>query len=40
MYGHEKGMVFDLKITELRQDEIEVVGSKYLFWRTMEWEKI
>lgn len=40
MYGPEKGMVFNLKITEIRQKEIEVVGSKYLFWRTMEWEKI
>lgn len=40
MYGPEKGMVFNLKITELRQDKIEVVGSKYLFWRTMDWKKI
>ena len=40
MYGPEKGMIFNLKITELRQNEIEVVGSKYLFWKTLVWKKI
>jgi len=40
MYGPEKGMVFNLKITEIRQSEIEVVGSKYLFWKTLVWEKL
>lgn len=40
MYGPEKGMVFNLKITEIRQDEIEVVGSKYLFWKILNWIKI
>ncbi len=40
MYGAEKGLVFDLKITELRQNEIEVVGSKFFFWRTLIWKKI
>ncbi len=40
MYGPEKGMVFNLKITELMEDKIEVVGSKYLFWHTLEWDKI
>ncbi len=40
MYGPEKGMIFNLKITEIRDNEIEVVGSKYLFWRTMVWEKL
>jgi len=40
MYGAEKGMVFNLKITEVRNKEIEVVGSKYLFWKTLEWKKI
>lgn len=29
MYGPEKGMVFNLKITEIRENEIEVVGSKF-----------
>ncbi len=40
MYGPEKGMVFNLKITEMREKEIEVVGSKYFIWRTLQWEKI
>jgi len=40
MYGPEKGMIFNLKITDVGQNEIEVVGSKYLFWHTMKWEKI
>ncbi len=40
MYGAEKGMVFDLKITEIRNNEIEVVGSKYFFWKTLIWKMI
>jgi len=40
MYGAHKGMYFDFKITEVRKDEIEVVGSKFVFWKTMLWKKI
>lgn len=40
MYSPEKGMNFNLKITEIEEKEIEVVGSKYFFWKTMKWEKI
>jgi uncharacterized protein (DUF2147 family) len=40
MYGPEKGMVFNLKITGIGKDEIEVVGSKYIFWHTLKWIKI
>ncbi len=40
MYGPEKGMTFNLEITEMRKDEIEVVGSKYIFWHTLVWKKI
>ena len=40
MYGPEKGMVFNLKITEIREKEIEVIGSKYFFWHTLEWLRI
>jgi uncharacterized protein (DUF2147 family) len=40
MYGPEKGMVFNLKIVEIGKSKVTVVGSKYLFWHTMEWEKI
>jgi len=40
MYGPEKGMVFNLKVTEIRDKEIEVVGSKYFFRRTLEWKRL
>ena len=40
MYGPEKGMIFNLKITEVRQNKIIVVGSKYFFRKTLEWQKI
>ncbi len=40
MYGPEKGMIFNLKVTKMLQKQIEVVGSKYFFWRTMKWDKI
>ena len=40
MYGPEKGMFFDLEITEVRQNEIEIAASKYFFRKTAEWEKI
>jgi len=40
MYGPEKGMFFDFKITEVRSKEIEIVASKYFFWKTLEWQKI
>ena len=40
MYGPEKGMIFNLKVTEIRENEIEVVGSKFILWRTLTWKKI
>jgi len=40
MYGPEKGMVFNLKVIEMKDNEIVVVGSKYVFWKTLVWEKI
>ena len=40
MYGPEKGMIFNLKITEIKQNEIVVVGSKFFFWKTIEWKKL
>jgi len=40
MYGPEKGMVFNFKVAEMRKNEIEVVGSKYFFWKTLVWKKI
>ena len=40
MYGPEKGMSFNLKITKIRQNKIVVVASKYFFWKTLEWKRI
>jgi len=40
MYGPKKGMNFKLKVNKVDEDEIEVVGSKYFFWKTMQWKKI
>lgn len=40
MYGPEKGMVINLEITEIRDNEIEIVGSKLFFHRTLEWKKL
>ena len=40
MYGPEKGMYFNLKITKMREKEIEVVGSKYIFWHTLTWKRL
>ncbi|MCF6357264.1 MAG: DUF2147 domain-containing protein [Draconibacterium sp.] len=40
MYGPEKGLVLNLKITEMREKDIVVVGSKYIFRKTLEWKKL
>ena len=40
MCGPEKGLFFNLRITEVSPAEIKVVASKYLFWKTLSWEKI
>ena len=40
IYGPEKGLMLNFKIIEIKQDEIKVVASKYLFWRELEWIKI
>ena len=40
MYGAEKGMFFNLEVTEIHKNKITVVGSKFLFWRTLTWSKI
>ena len=40
MYGPDKGMYFNLKITEVNEKDIVVVGSKLIFWKTLKWEKI
>ncbi len=40
MYGAEKGLFVNLKITEVRQNEIVVVGSKFVMRKTLEWKKL
>ena len=40
MYGPEKGLTFNLKVTEVKEHEIVVIGSKYFFWKTLVWERI
>jgi len=40
MYGPEKGMFFNLKVIEANANEIIVVGSKFIFWRTLVWKRI
>ena len=39
MYGPGKGLIFNLEVTEILTNEIEVVGSKFFFWKTMKWKK-
>ena len=40
IYSPDRGMTLNLKVTEIREKEIEVVGSKYFFWRTLVWKII
>jgi len=40
MYGAEKGMNFNMLITEVRANEITVVGSKFIMRKSLVWEKL
>lgn len=40
MYGPEKGMTVNLEVTHYTKDEITIVGSKFIFWKTMKWKRI
>jgi uncharacterized protein (DUF2147 family) len=40
MYGSEKGMDINLKITEMNGKEITVIGSKFILWKTLKWTRI
>lgn len=40
MYGPEKGMTVNLEVTHYAKDEITIVGSKFIFWKTMKWKRI
>ncbi len=40
MYGPDKGINVNLEITESNKDEITIVASKFVFWKTMKWKRI
>ena len=40
IYSPEKGIIINLKITKVNSKEIEVVGSKYFFWKTLMWKRL
>ena len=40
MYGPDKGINVNLKITEVTETGIIIVGSKYIMRKTMEWKRI
>ncbi len=40
LYGAEKGIFLNLKVAEIKEKEITVVGSKYVFHKTLVWKKI
>jgi hypothetical protein len=40
MYGAEKGLYFNLLIAEVRENEIAVVGSKFIMKKSLEWKKL
>ena len=40
MYGAEKGLYFNLLIAEVRENEISVVGSKFVMKKSLEWKKL
>jgi len=40
MYGPEKGIFLNLKITEYNDNQITIIGSKFIFWKTMQWQKL
>ena len=40
MYGPDKGIQVNLKITEVTASEIVIIGSKYIMRKTMAWKRI
>ncbi len=40
MYGPEKGLFFNLQVEESHAGGIEVVGSKFLFSKSMCWRRV
>ena len=40
LYGPEKGLTINLKVTKLTATKATAIGSKFVFWRTFDWIKI
>jgi len=40
MYGAEKGLYFNLLITEVRANEISIIGSKFIMKKSLKWKKL
>ena len=40
MYGPDKGINVNLEITEVKETEIVIVGSKFIMRKTMAWKRI
>lgn len=40
IYGVEKGIFLNFKVTKMQEKEITVVASKYVFWKTLIWKRI
>lgn len=40
MYGPDKGITVNLEVTDFSENEITVVGSKFIFWKTIKWKKL
>lgn len=40
MYGPDRGINVNLKITEVKENEIIIIGSKYIMRKTMEWKRL
>lgn len=40
MYGPDKGINVNLEITASNNDEMTIVVSKFIFWKTLKWKRI
>lgn len=40
IYSPDKGIQLNLKVIKAEENEIVVIGSKYLFWKTIVWKKL
>ena len=40
MYGPDKGIQVNLEITEVKENDIVIVGSKFIMHKTMAWKRL